>query len=61
VKPSRDTPPSEITIFICGPSACEHVWDGPMIPIQGTTAQPAGYTVSCSKCGRTAFDEDQWL
>ena len=26
-----------------------------------TTAQPAGCTVSCSKCGRTAFEEDQWL
>jgi len=46
----RDSQPNEeVTVFICGPSTCEHVWDGPMVPIQGTTGQPAGYTVSCSR------------
>lgn len=46
-----------ITLIECGPSQCEHVWDGPDIELDG------GYVISstCSKCGMDAFSYSLWV
>ena len=48
-----------VTLFLCGPSKCEHDYSG-YIPII-IDGQECGSTLVCRKCGCTAFQEDQWL
>ncbi len=47
-----------LTIFLCGPSKCEHDYAGlePIIE----NGKEVGGTAVCSKCGRSAFDEEAW-
>lgn len=53
-----DTRNGELTLFLCGPSKCEHDYSKrEPIVIDG---QERGDTLVCSKCGRSAFEEDQW-
>lgn len=47
----------EITVYVCGPSKCEHQWDGPMVELPNINAE----SVSCSKCGALAIQEDWWI
>lgn len=48
-----------VTLFVCGPSKCEHVYDRYEPIIQD--GRTVGETLVCSKCGRTAYEEAQWL
>ena len=52
-------PGDALTVFACGPSQCEHDYNGyePIIE----DGREIGGTAVCSKCGRTAFDEAAWL
>jgi hypothetical protein len=43
-----------LTMFLCGPSKCEHDYSL-YEPMEG------GGTAVCSKCGARAFDEAAWL
>jgi hypothetical protein len=54
------TPEGELTVFLCGPSKCEHVYDREEI-ITNSAGEQCGMTKVCSKCGRSAFEEDAWL
>jgi hypothetical protein len=53
------TPLPPVTLFMCGPSKCEHDYNRyePII----VDGQERGETLVCSKCGRSAFEEAQWL
>ena len=42
------------TMFLCGPSKCEHDYSR-YEPMEG------GGTAVCAKCGARAFDEAAWL
>lgn len=59
MKPSGcTTPPDDLTLFMCGPSKCEHDYSRyEPIVIDG---RECGETLVCAKCGRTAFEEAQW-
>ncbi len=47
-----------VTLFMCGPSKCEHDYNR-YVPII-IDGQERGSTLVCSKCGRTAFQEAAW-
>lgn len=50
-----------VTIMVCGPKNCDHVWDGPEVPIladDGVTE--IGSTATCSKCGMDALTHSLW-
>lgn len=50
---------AEVTLFICGPSKCEHDYSG-----WQEFADPSGAhggTAVCVKCGATAIEEAAWL
>ena len=51
-----------ITIFVCGPNRwkCEHDYSR-YVDILDSEGKFCGQTLVCSKCGRTAYDEAQWL
>ncbi len=59
-KPERSTPNDALTLHMCGPSKCEHAYDREEI-ITNLAGEQVGMTKVCSKCGRSAFEEDQWL
>ena len=44
-----------ITLHVCGAKRCEHQW-GKLVEVSEGV-----FTVQCLKCGRTAFEEAQWL
>lgn len=50
----------DITIYFCGPSKCEHVYDEEenILDIHGNFC---GSTLVCSKCGTSAIQESLWL
>ena len=59
-KPSScNTTDQGVTLFLCGPSKCEHDYSKyePIIE----NGRNVGETLVCSKCGRTAFEEAAWL
>jgi hypothetical protein len=43
-----------VTIFLCGPSKCEHDYSR-------YEQMEGGETAVCMKCGARAFDEAAWL
>lgn len=43
----------EVTLFLCGPSKCEHDYSGWLV-------LPDGGTAVCSKCGAQAIAEAMW-
>jgi hypothetical protein len=54
-----DEPKKELTLFLCGPTKCEHdysKWE-PIIE----NGRECGGTAVCAKCGQSAFAEAQWL
>lgn len=56
MKPSP-TPP-DVTLFLCGPSKCEHDYQG-REPIEDGE-RLIGETAVCVKCGARAYDEAAW-
>lgn len=53
------TSAGDLTMFMCGPSKCDHDYSGwQPIMIDG---KERGGTAVCSKCGRTAYEEAVWL
>lgn len=55
----QDSTAEPLTVFLCGPSKCEHDYSGWQdIVVDG---QVRGGTAVCSKCGRSAIDEAAWL
>jgi hypothetical protein len=55
---SRSRLDEELTLFMCGPSKCEHDYSL-YVPII-MDGRECGETLACAKCGATAFEEDQW-
>ena len=52
----------DLTIITCPPThACDHVFDGPEVPVSGDPERPRGYTTTCSKCGARAIDVHLWM
>lgn len=50
-----------LTIYQCPPTkACDHVFDGPEVPVSGNLERPMGFTTTCSKCGARAIDVHLW-
>lgn len=50
-----------LTIFLCPPTkACDHLFDGPEVPVSSDPNRPGGYTTTCSKCGARAIDVHLW-
>jgi hypothetical protein len=59
--------PMAAAFFACGPSSakckchcpesCEHVWDGPTMPLPDGN----GETATCSRCGEWAIHHDLWV
>ena len=54
------TPPPKLTLFLCGPSKCEHDYSG-WEPLTENGRDALGGTAVCAKCGARAFDEAAWL
>lgn len=60
-----------VTTFICGPQnatckcncpeSCEHKWDGPGVNFEWGENGATGNSVTCSRCGMTAFGHDIWV
>lgn len=56
-----------VTVMACGPhsatcecncpDSCEHKWDGPVVEFD----EGRGSTVTCSRCGMTAFEHSMWV
>ena len=51
----------QLTVIACGPGRCEHVFDGPEVPVSDDPAHPGGLTTTCSKCGARAIDVCYWI
>lgn len=56
--------PQDVTVFVCGgesakrcPAGGEHDDLGRVV-LYGPTGKPCGESVTCSKCGSSAFDRD---
>ena len=56
-QPDPEAP--EISVFVCGDTRCEHVWDGPELRFESGFGGEVS-SASCSKCGRSAFDVSLW-
>jgi hypothetical protein len=56
---STDEDDKAVTVFICGPSKCEHDYQG-REPIEDGE-RLIGETAVCIRCGARAIDEAAWL
>lgn len=52
------TPKPAVTVFLCGPSKCDHDYSRSE-PIL-VDDRIVGESAVCSKCGRSAFEEGVW-
>ena len=59
MKSARCTGWDDLTLFLCGPSKCEHDYSGEE-PIEDGE-RICGSTSVCVKCGARAIDEAAWL
>jgi hypothetical protein len=61
--PPPEKEAEKITLFMCGPSKCEHDYsDYEDVMEDGhEDGHVVGMTAVCSKCGARAFDEAAWL
>ena len=58
--PIGETSDSEVTLFVCGPNkTCVHDYAGWQDIIED--GRIVGGTAICTKCGRTAYEEAQWM
>ena len=48
----------DLTLFLCGPSKCEHDYQG-MEEVR-ESGESRGWTAVCTKCGARAIDEAAW-
>lgn len=54
--------PADLTVFMCGPSKCDHDYHSPAagwVEYQNSGGSWTG-TAVCSKCGAHAVDEAYW-
>lgn len=56
VEPINDNP---ITMFMCGPSKCDHDYSGEA-EMRDEQGRVIGGAAVCVKCGAWAFSEDMW-
>ena len=52
-------PPQPVTLFQCGPSKCDHDYQGHE-DVLNEEEQCVGGTTVCIKCGARAIDEAAW-
>ena len=48
----------QVTLFLCGPSSCEHDYSK-YVPII-EDGREVGETLVCAKCGTTAYNASLW-
>lgn len=56
--PAGDASETGLTLFLCGPSKCEHDYQG-MEEVRDS-GESRGWTAVCTKCGARAIDEAAW-
>lgn len=54
----------QITVYVCGPKrSCPDGTphdDKGLVTLYGSSGEPCGESVACSKCGSSAFERDLW-